>query len=406
MGDDNGTRLARQMRRFIKEFPNHKSLRNVEESAKTIIQGIGNPDFYEDASEKFNPEHVDWNTRKKFEKSYKELQRDYPNIPDLKSEGKNTDQDKKKRKEAEEEKARKDEEERKRKEAEFRTWRKTNATTIDQTPLESRETSVFSQIPDRGYRETSTFSLTPQPFAWRKVEETCSDELADKLLQACVEQNCDFSDVMFYLEFLLRQDPDYEPNKLTSLAIRFINDCPRSQQKLVRDLGEKDPQLKRAYDRYYSPPQLLIERRPWARNPQAYRDRILRDLDADEKAWDQITLDIDPDTYQKKAEGRTTAAVAGYLDVCLESLNSKNKDEERHCLVLKSEYPEATARFMDSRRGRMLSMNPQKKGRLKGRQKTDIKILNYSCARQTYPDTYPRMYYFGIDKKDKNVIKA
>lgn len=193
---------------------------------------------------------------------------------------------------------------------------------------------------------------------------------------------------------------------MTDLAIEFINDCPGSQAKFLKDLSEKDPQLKRAYDRYYAPPQLLgetKERRAWARNPQAYRDRLFEGLPPeDEEHWDQITLLFDPDTKKKNVKGRITASVAEFLDVCLKSLNN---NEERHYLALKSDYPQEARRFEDSERGRLLTVRPQPKGSLKGRLKSDIKILNYSCADQPYPDANPRMYFFGIDKK-KKIIKA
>ncbi|KAI8626616.1 hypothetical protein F5Y19DRAFT_488215 [Xylariaceae sp. FL1651] len=585
MADENGTLLARQVRRFIKAFPRSKSLENVEESAKTAILRLGNPDYHADQSEEILPIPLEFHTKRSFEAQYKMLIKEYPTLPDLKSEDRDKEKNKKERekekedqekeerekkekeerekkekeerekkekeerekkekeerekkekeerekkekeerekkdkeerekkekeereKKEKEEREKKDKEEREKKEKEEREKKEkeerekkekgerekekeerekkekeerekkekeerekkekeerekkekeerekkekeerkkkggenSKSNLLDQLrslPVEqiqdliqdlgiaSRESSVTPQgtneTSGRGFRGNSAnttsswntrvssgdaASQTPGP--WRKVRETLGDDTGywlDNLSAISRDNDCDFADVKFYLEYLLRQDSDLTNSGLTNLAIEFINDCPGSQARFLKDLSENDPQLKRSYDRYYAPPRLLgetKEKRPWARNPQAYRDRLFESLPPDEEGWDQITLTLDPDTGRRNVKGRITASVAQFLDVCLKSLN--NNDEERHCLALKSDYPQETRRFEDSERGQRLTIKPQPKGSLKGRLKTDIKILNYSCADQPYPDANPRMYFFGIDKKKKTIIRA
>ena len=196
------------------------------------------------------------------------------------------------------------------------------------------------------------------------------------------------------------------------LAIVFIDESPESQAKLKKDLSEKDPQLKRAYKKYYEPTgqDKTKGNRWWARNPQRYRDEILEGLPI-EKDWDKIVVRIDPDTGKKNVKGRITASISNYLDVCCPSLPMPGEtvprnNEERHFLVLKTDYIKETERFEESERGRELTIKPERKGNLRGRKKTDIKILNYSCAVQQ-KEGFPRIYFFGIDKrKKKHRIRA
>jgi len=112
MSNENGTRLARQVRRFIENNPAAKSLENVEESAKKIILEIGNPDYFVDESEKFEPFPPEWKVKRTFESQYKKLQKEYTHLPDLK---KNVSRDEEKVRE-EREKKDKEEQERKGKE--------------------------------------------------------------------------------------------------------------------------------------------------------------------------------------------------------------------------------------------------------------------------------------------------
>ncbi|KAI3339066.1 hypothetical protein F4824DRAFT_488334 [Ustulina deusta] len=516
MADENGTLLARQVRRFIEKFPTSKVLENVEESAKTAILKLGDPDYYADKSESTLPIPLELHSKRSFESQYKKLKKEYPALPDLKGQDKSKDRDNEKEKEKQEkekekeerekkekeerekkekeerekrekeerekekeEREKKEKEEREKKEKEEREKRekeneerekrekeneerekkekeerekekeerekrekeerekkekeerekrekeereKNKSNLLDQLksiPVEElqnfiQELGIVSRgTSHRGFRGTSadtTSSWNTREFSadttdqtsgpWRKVRERLGEDTGR-------DNDCDFADVKFYLEYLLRQDPDLTNSGLTDLGVEFINDCPGSQAKFLRDLSENDPQLKRGYERYYSPTRSLgetKEKRPWARNPQAYRDRLFEGLSPDEKDWDEIKLTIDPDTKKKDVKGRITASVGQFLDVCLESL--RNNDEERHYLALKSDYPQATRRFEDSHRGRLLTIKPQPKGDLKRRLKTDIKILNYSCADQPYPDVNPRMYFFGIDKKKKKILKA
>ncbi|KAI3333820.1 hypothetical protein F4824DRAFT_512981 [Ustulina deusta] len=411
MENENGTLLARQVRRLIEQHPTSKALENVEESAKTAILKLGNPDYYADEAERTVPIPLEMQSKRSFESQYKNLKKEYPTLPDLKGKDKGKEKEEQEKRERE----------------------RNKSNLLDQLrsiPVEElqdfiQDLGISSKggTSRRGFRGTSvettsswntrgsSADITDQTSGlWRKVRERLGEDTGYELASLSNisrENDCDFADVKFYLEYLLRQDPDLTNSELTDLAIEFIDDCPGSQAKFLKVLGEKDPQLKRGYERYYAPPRLLREakeKRPWARNPQAYRDRLFESLPPDEEGWDQIMLTFDPDTKKRLVKGRITASVGQFLDVCLESL--RNNDEERHYLALKSDYPQETRRFEDSHRGQLLTIKPQPKGGLKGRLKTDIKILNYSCADQPYPDVNPRMYFFGIDKKKKKILKA
>lgn len=67
MADENGTLLARQVRRFIEKFPKSKVLENVEESAKTVILKLGNPDHHADESERTLPIPLELHNKRSFE---------------------------------------------------------------------------------------------------------------------------------------------------------------------------------------------------------------------------------------------------------------------------------------------------------------------------------------------------
>jgi membrane protein involved in colicin uptake len=110
MSNGNGTRLARQVRRFIEEHPASASLQNVEQEAKEIILELGDPKYFEDESERIELIPLEWTAVKKsFESKYKKLQKEYPNLPDLK--GKATTQIENTNKKAEDEAKKKAEEE-------------------------------------------------------------------------------------------------------------------------------------------------------------------------------------------------------------------------------------------------------------------------------------------------------
>lgn len=118
----------------------------------------------------------------------------------------------------------------------------------------------------------------------------------------------------------------------------------------------------------------------------------------EEEHWDQITLLFDPETKKKNVKGRITASVAEILDVCLKSLNN---NEERHYMALKSDYPQETRRFEESERGRLLTIKAQPKESLKGRLKSDIKIPNYSCADQPYPDANREFNFWDRQEEEQ-----
>jgi hypothetical protein len=130
-------------------------------------------------------------------------------------------------------------------------------------------------------REFSINTLSSSPEYWLKVRDTFSEDIEywlNKLLETSQENNYDFADVKFYLEYLSRQGTDSSVSDLGFCALQFINDGPAGLPGLMKDLREKDPQLARAYNIYHASLRISIkriERRPWARNLQAYRDRAL-----------------------------------------------------------------------------------------------------------------------------------
>ncbi|KAH8744766.1 hypothetical protein F5883DRAFT_623154 [Diaporthe sp. PMI_573] len=476
MSNENGTRLARQVRRFIENNPAAKSLENVTEDAKRIILEIGNPDYFVDKSEEFEPFPPEWRVKKSFESQYKKLQKEYPNLPDLKGKAtqientkekaddeakkareaadeeanKKADDEAKKAREAADEEAKKareaadeeankkaDDEAKKAREAADDEAKKAREAADDEAKTSALRDQLKSMDPEqlqgllqdleissgRGSRETTADTTSSwntrgsgvDPTSsdsghWRKVRETFGEDTEywlNKLSVTSKENDCDFADVKFYLEYLLRQDADRSVSDLGGLALEFVSDCPASQAQFVKELRDKDPQLNRAYNTYHASSRISgeKERRPWARNPQVYRDRIFEGLPPErDEEWDRITLAIDPDTGKKNIKGRITASIAGFLDVCLDSLLGNG--EERHHLVPKSDYPKEAQRFEGSKRGGKFKITPSPKETFNKREKSDFKILNYSCAEQTYPDMYPRMYFVGIDKKDKTTPKA
>ncbi|KAG8168614.1 hypothetical protein KVR01_001363 [Diaporthe batatas] len=103
MSNDNGTLLARQVRRFIEKDPASKSLENVEEDAKKIILKLGNPKYFADESEEFEPYPLQWAVKRSFESKYKMLQKEYPNLPDLKTKKAAADEEARKNAAADEE---------------------------------------------------------------------------------------------------------------------------------------------------------------------------------------------------------------------------------------------------------------------------------------------------------------
>ncbi|KAI1207660.1 uncharacterized protein F4807DRAFT_469174 [Annulohypoxylon truncatum] len=490
---DNGTLLARQMRRFIERNPEIEFLQDVPDSAKASILQLGDPDFYQDKSEEAVPIPLELSNRRTFQSLYKRLQKEYLTLPNLKS------QDMKQDKKKEEGNAKGHEKDDKEQEGEDQETSQKNPPGTPknvhfqrpQDAIPPTEDVAFSQgtssqgtsrqgtssqgtssqgTSSQGTSSQSTSSQGPgetnhdiggagettaestsgrssgEPsaeairnqdtrgetpiktednwstrgssaetsggtaYVWRKLNEALLDDgdnLLKRLSERAQQKDCDFSDVKFYLEYQLNRNSDLTKEGLSDLAIKFIDHCPQSQADLCKSLSENDPQLKRRYDKYYASTNLspeIKQRRAWARNPQAYRERMFEGLRPDKQGWDQITLKIDPDTGKKNTKGRITASIDKYLDVCLDSL--KRNDEERHYLALRSEYPLEAERFEESERGRLLTIKPQKKGSLQGLLKTDIKIINYSCADQLHPDTNPRMYFFGFDKRKKRILKA
>lgn len=431
MSNENGTRLARQVRRFIKANPEAKSLENVEESAKAIILEIGNPDYFGDKSEEFEPFPPEWKVKRSFESQYKKLQKEYTDLPDLK---KNVGQDGEKLKEETERKKQEDREKKEKEDREKQDKQQmgqeiNKRQLVDQ--LKSMDPEQLEGLlqdleisSGRGSRETSAdtasswnrrgSSVDPTSSDsghWRKVRETFGEDTEywlNKLSATSKENDCDFVDIKFYLEYLLRQGADRSVSDLGGLALEFVSNCPASQAEFVKELRDKDPQLNRAYNTYHASSRISgekKERRPWARNPQAYRDRALEIFPPEpDENWDQIIISIDPDTNKKSVKGRITASIKEYLDVCLNSL--RDNDEERHILVKRTDYLKEAQRFEGCQRGRYLTLKPETRAILKGRKKSDIKILNYAVAEQPFMSSSIKVFFVGIDKKHQNVIRA
>ncbi|KAL2284422.1 hypothetical protein FJTKL_08834 [Diaporthe vaccinii] len=463
MSNENGTLLARQVRRFIEKNPTHSALENVEESAKTIILELGNPAYYADESEEFEPIPLELSVKKSFEARYKKLQKEYESLPDLKKkvsrdeEKEKEDREKKEKEDREkkekEDREKKEKEDREKKEKEDREKKEKEAREKkekedrekqdeQQMSQESNTDHLLDQLksmdPDRlqgilqkagirGFRETTAdtasswntreSSADPTDSAsgyWQQVKKTFGEDTGywlNKLSETSKENDCDFADIKFYLEYLLRKDADREVPVLGGLALEFIDNCPASQAQFVKELRDQDPQLNRAYNAYHASSRIsgekkpfFSERRPWARNPQAYRERAIGICPPELDDWDQITILIDPDTNKKSVKGRITASIKEYLDVCLDSL--RDNDEERHILVKRTDYLKEAQRFEGTRRGRYLTLKPESRTNLKGRKKSDIKILNYTVAEQPFMSSSIKIFFVGIDKKDKNVIRA
>ena len=292
MSNENGTRLARQVRRFIENNPAAKSLENVEESAKTIILEIGNPDYFVDESEKFEPFPPEWKVKRTFESQYKKLQKEYTHLPDLKKnvsrdeekvreerekkdkeeqerkgkedrekkdkdekerqEREKQEREKQEREKQEKEKQEKEKQERDKQEKEDREKQDREKQDKQQMGQESNTSQLLDQLKSmdperlqgllqdleissgRGSRETTadttsswnTRGSSVDPTSsdsghWRKVRETFGKDTEywlNKLSVTSKENDCDFADVKFYLEYLLRQDSNRSVSDLGGLA--------------------------------------------------------------------------------------------------------------------------------------------------------------------------------------------
>ena len=423
MSDDDGSLLARQVRRLLDKKPGHKVLKGLEPHIIQAIEELGDPD-----KDVVVPPHL--YQKANFDNALKRLEDEFEllNIKDIAAA--------KAAKAAADEKAAADAAAKAAADkaaadkvaadaAAKAAADKTAADKVaadasakaaaDKAAQESRESSVDSTA-TWNTKASKSDSHLQYSGRWRRVRERLGDDDSDLLIpiqEAAEAKNCDYSDVLFFLEYILRREPDLPFDDLTAAATEFIGNAPGSQAKLKKTLQTEDPQLARAYAAYYAPTAQDEKKiQWWARNPQVYRDRILAGLPVEkEKDWDHIKLDFDPDTGVRGVEGRITASIAQFLDVCLPSLPWPGKveprnNEERHVLVLKSLYPIETTRFEDSERGGRLTLQPRKKGNLRGRRKENIKILNYSCAIYQEDGKYPRMYFVGIDKRQKDKVRA
>ncbi|KAK0627162.1 hypothetical protein B0T14DRAFT_511915 [Immersiella caudata] len=211
---------------------------------------------------------------------------------------------------------------------------------------------------------------------------------------------------MFYVEFLLRQNPSITEPEIWGSSILFATGLLGSLTRFDMDIN-KDAEFKNVRDTYRAQNRRLKRPPVWVRNPEEYRNKrlrsVLRDEILDSEDLVPIIFARDPHMPSKAGEvrGWIIYSVWVFLVVRLPLFRGSHpRAGERLLLVRRTNHATEAEAFDNTERGRLMTIRPVgKRDSLRGRKITDLIILGFAAEAQEEGDGWPLQYTFGRDPK-------